>query len=165
MLAGMLALVAKDGMLGITSTSMLRDIFPYVPARDRAAIKTLLNYNNMASELTGDRKLYPIDYAPERRLSDRERFLALLNILSRYGGQGSREAFFRMRRYTELMNKMQGMGMGPGTPDLAGLFFSEDNAFSKMAPFLSQGMNPGELLKSMGGLNPSMLELFKNLGK
>ena len=96
----LLSLVYRDGFVDRATFGMLRDMLPYLGQEDARAARSLLQAGHAARELTElHHHAPPPEAAPPRCwLTQSERFLGLLEVLQKYGGQQSAHAFAQLRR-------------------------------------------------------------------
>ncbi len=159
----LLSLVYRDGFVDRATFGMLRDMLPYLGREDARAARSLLQAGHAARELTElHAHARPPEAAPPRCwLTQSERFLGLLEILQKYGGQQSARAFSQLRRYITLRDKLLGMrSAGAGAlPDIAALL---DNGSSGAAAQLQQAMAMANAVSGMQGQAglPQMMQML-----
>ena len=150
----LLSLVYRDGFVDRATFGMLRDMLPYLGQEDARAARSLLQAGHAARELT--------EAAPPRCwLTQSERFLGLLEVLQKYGGQQSAHAFAQLRRYITLRDRLIGMRYGGAVslPDIAALL---DNGSTGAAAQLQQAMAMANAVSGMQGQAglPQMLQML-----
>ena len=159
----LLSLVSRDGFVDRATFGMLRDMLPYLGQEDARAARSLLQAGHAARELTElHHHAPPPEAAPPRCwLTQSERFLGLLEVLQKYGGQQSAHAFAQLRRYITLRDRLIGMRHGGAVslPDIAALL---DNGSTGAAAQLQQAMAMANAVSGMQGQAglPQMLQML-----
>ena len=159
----LLSLVYRDGFVDRATFGMLRDMLPYLGQEDARAARSLLQAGHAARELTElHHHAPPPEAAPPRCwLTQSERFLGLLEVLQKYGGQQSAHAFAQLRRYITLRDRLIGMHHGGAVslPDIAALL---DNGSTGAAAQLQQAMAMANAVSGMQGQAglPQMLQML-----
>lgn len=159
----LLSLVYRDGFVDRAIFGMLRDMLPYLGQEDARAARSLLQAGHAARELTElHHHAPPPEAAPPRCwLTQSERFLGLLEVLQKYGGQQSAHAFAQLRRYITLRDRLIGMRYGGAVslPDIAALL---DNGSTGAAAQLQQAMAMANAVSGMQGQAglPQMLQML-----
>lgn len=159
----LLSLVYRDGFVDRATFGMLRDMLPYLGQEDARAARSLLQAGHAARELTElHHHAPPPKAAPPRCwLTQSERFLGLLEVLQKYGGQQSAHAFAQLRRYITLRDRLIGMRYGGAVslPDIAALL---DNGSTGAAAQLQQAMAMANAVSGMQGQAglPQMLQML-----
>lgn len=159
----LLSLVYRDGFVDRATFGMLRDMLPYLGQEDARAARSLLQAGHAARELTElHHHAPPPEAAPPRCwLTQSERFLGLLEVLQKYGGQQSAHAFAQLRRYITLRDRLIGMRYGGAVslPDIAALL---DNGSTGAAAQLQQAMAMANAVSGMQGQAglPQMLQML-----
>lgn len=159
----LLSLVYRDGFVDRATFGMLRDMLPYLGQEDARAARSLLQAGHAARELTElHHHAPPPEAAPPRCwLTQSERFLGLLEVLQKYGGQQSAHAFAQLRRYITLRDRLIGMRYGGAVslPDIAALL---DNGSTGAAAQLQQAIAMANAVSGMQGQAgvPQMLQML-----
>ena len=144
----------------VQSTEKLVD---FLGQEDARAARSLLQAGHAARELTElHHHAPPPEAAPPRCwLTQSERFLGLLEVLQKYGGQQSAHAFAQLRRYITLRDRLIGMRYGGAVslPDIAALL---DNGSTGAAAQLQQAMAMANAVSGMQGQAglPQMLQML-----
>ena len=159
----LLSLVYRDGFVDRATFGMLRDMLPYLGQEDARAARSLLQAGHAARELTElHHHAPPPEAAPPRCwLTQSERFLGLLEVLQKYGGQQSAHAFAQLRRYITLRDRLIGMRHG-GAVSLPAIAALLDNGSTGAAAQLQQAMAMANAVSGMQGQAglPQMLQML-----
>ena len=174
LLTALLTITGKDGLVNKTPFSLLKDIYPYASAYDWARIEQLLASHNAASEIMQHPMLPHLEaYNIKRPLTNEQRFLGMLRVLRKYGGQNADVTFAMLERMLAMKHRMDNVSHGGGMGDVLSMLgglpgvgggpanTANSGPLSNMAGMmqmmnLMNGMNNGgmsNLAGLLGGMN------------
>lgn len=108
MLSALFTMILKDGFCNSSAFAMLRDVAPYVSHADAKIIDGLLKFGNKANHLMLNDGCDLHRHKYNISLSNRQKFLQLLQVLRRYGGKSSDDAFTMIERVMEMNDRVDG---------------------------------------------------------
>ncbi len=109
-LTALLALVLKDGFVDRTFISLLKDIYPFVGARDRAFIGRLFCAEKKAVRL---KEVSPSPCSCRCELTHSRRISGLFSVLRKYGGKSASDTLTMAERAMAMSGAFSGKGTDP----------------------------------------------------
>ena len=168
LLAALLSITMKDGLVNSTSFSLLRDIYPYVCQQDRKVIEHTLQYKNMASEISSLGSAQPCNPLHLRRsLTSRETMFGLLRVLRQYGGRQSDATFDQLERMIKVKDAINRYTKNPQDPmgllDMMGMLGGDAGPIKGAMENFGQISSMMNMMRGAGGMG-NMADIFRMMG-